>query len=609
MTYNPNQYMNYEAGRGSIYSAPPKAKSTNANEEAAKSMGSVGIGGLGGKTTTSAAQKIQSDFFSSPLDNDNKGSTYDEVPQVVTKGLGAPSKAEPEEDDRNLDQKIYDMIKSFGGNLDSDPEPVYPMEVYESYMFRIPDPVEVTQETLADPFDAYNVDTYNLGGYNDTRDTAPYMSQTVDPDLQDPRRGLMRPPTMTQPATPGELTDVPRALAVSAAIPTETYLIKEGDTLSEIARDKNTTVEAIMKANSQIVDKDEIEAGATIEIPKEDDGLTPTQRALRAGLDKDKDMNGVEVAFVGTPVSGLSYLNRFFGNPPKEDTGGYDEMPSIYSKAVNSMSSLLKEREGTKPHIGADWDNVTLALGIVPDKGLKINGEVVPADRAARGKWLKKNKYVNALGLPTLKFRLANVDTSGVVKNGVKRSDFNNDEEWSKAVINNFEQAPKEAFKDYETLSTSEQKALIDTAWNMGKASLEYSGVKSLLNEAAKPTEDRDRNNILEIAKHNTQGGKAMRGLVRRRVLTANEFIDNPSEKIAQIRQTSDANNTYFTFIDANGTAVKTIKSNKKHRGSPDGLIDVATGNAIEETTSIRPQPRPLGLPTTVRPQPRPENL
>ena len=146
-------------------------------------------------------------------------------------------------------------------------------------------------------------------------------------------------------------------------------------------------------------------------------------------------------------------------------------------------------------------------------------------------------------------------------------------------------------------MSTDEQKALIDTAWNMGKASFEYSGVQSLLNEAAKPAEERDRVEILEIAKHNTQGGKAMRGLVRRRVMVANQFIEDPSQKIVNIRQTSDANGTSYTLIDGNGQAVKTIRvKSKRHKGSPDGMISVETGESIAETDSLRPPIRPKGL-------------
>ena len=61
--YNHRSYFNSEAGRGSIYKSPPKSKpKTNANQQAARTMRSAGIGSIGGKTTTSAAKKIQDRF-------------------------------------------------------------------------------------------------------------------------------------------------------------------------------------------------------------------------------------------------------------------------------------------------------------------------------------------------------------------------------------------------------------------------------------------------------------------------------------------------------------------------------------------------------------------
>jgi GH24 family phage-related lysozyme (muramidase) len=437
--------------------------------------------------------------------------------------------------------------------------------------------------------------------------------------------GLMAAPSMAKPAAPATAMSAAMAEGINktlqsvlSADPDVPYVIQAGDTLSEIAVKTGTTVEDLVKEN-KIEKADDIFTGNELKIPsakstktKEDivssltDGMSSGDY-LKSRVGKEGSSfegEGVETAtFTGSMIPGLSYLDRFFGNPPEVEIGGYDEMPSIYSKAVNSMSSILKQREGTKPHIGSDWDNVTLALGIVPDKGLKMDGKVVPSDRKQRGAWLKKNGYVDNNNKPTQDFMTADIDTSGAVKNGIKRSTFNSDEEWSKAVINNFEKAPRESFEGFDDLPQNEQKALIDTAWNMGKGAYTYnegkgySGIESLLNEAAKPRENRDRSNILEIAKHNTEGGKAMRGLVRRRVLTANEFISDSSEKITKIRQTSTANKTYYTLIDANGAAVKTITANKKHKGSPDGLIDVSTGEEIEETTSLRPKARPLGRP------------
>lgn len=45
------------------------------------------------------------------------------------------------------------------------------------------------------------------------------------------------------------------------------YKIKKGDTLSKIAKDKGTTVTALMKANPSIKDKNSIRAGSSLAIP------------------------------------------------------------------------------------------------------------------------------------------------------------------------------------------------------------------------------------------------------------------------------------------------------------------------------------------------------
>jgi len=58
------------------------------------------------------------------------------------------------------------------------------------------------------------------------------------------------------------------------------YKIKSGDTLSQIARAKGTTVKAIMAANPKIKDANKISAGATLSIP------TPKVR----GISKTSDM-------------------------------------------------------------------------------------------------------------------------------------------------------------------------------------------------------------------------------------------------------------------------------------------------------------------------------
>lgn len=273
-----------------------------------------------------------------------------------------------------------------------------------------------------------------------------------------------------------------------------------------------------------------------------------------------------------------------------------DTIPTEYGTAVFEMGTDLKKVEGTEPHIGEDWENVTLALGIVPTSGLKMDGKTVPSDRAARGRWLKSNGYVSSNGKPTDKFKTANIDTSGAVKDGIKRSDYESDTAWSAAVINNFKEGAQEKVEGFDNLGIAEQKAVIDIAWNMGVGGLDYSGNQSLIGELSKAPEERSIPTMLEAGKHVTEGGKVLRGLARRKALAVNSLISDPNQKIEFIRQTSRGNKTYHTYVNAQGQAVKTLTLGKKHSGSPDGLISVETGEEVTDTqreTSPRPMLRP----------------
>jgi len=240
------------------------------------------------------------------------GSTYDEVPQVLTKGLGSRSD-KPKKEEKSLDRKIYEYFMDAGAKVDEPEQNVFALPVYERSMFKIPAVTEVTTQGIKDPFDQFSADTYQFGGYDDTREAAPQVTQTQDPDMQDPRKGLMSAPTMDQPSTPEALTGIPRGLALGNATPSKSYLIKDGDTLSQIAKDNNTTVKAILDLNSEIEDKNVIDAGARIEIP-----LSDTQAALRGGLNREKNNEGVQTASSGDIITDT--LNSLKGQIPERDT-------------------------------------------------------------------------------------------------------------------------------------------------------------------------------------------------------------------------------------------------------------------------------------------------
>ena len=73
-------------------------------------------------------------------------------------------------------------------------------------------------------------------------------------------------------------------------MPTKTYKIKSGDTLSQIAKSKGTTVAALMAANPQIKNADKIRAGATIKMPSST--ASPKKKAIpKKKRESDDDFN------------------------------------------------------------------------------------------------------------------------------------------------------------------------------------------------------------------------------------------------------------------------------------------------------------------------------
>ena len=112
-------------------------------------------------------------------------------------------------------------------------------------------------------------------------------------------RGFTGGPDMPELPTatdvPANMDPMTRVLS-QAMLPTEVnYTIQDGDTLSKIARNADTTVEELKELNN-IENIDEIDAGDTLKVPVKAGKLTDTQAALRRGLDRPKDNQGVQTA-------------------------------------------------------------------------------------------------------------------------------------------------------------------------------------------------------------------------------------------------------------------------------------------------------------------------
>ena len=162
----------------------------------------------------------------------------------------------------------------------------------KQYLFGMPSLGEVTPRSPTPPTLPPAVDNPSLNMFGVTRGAF----RTPDP--------MTLPDTMDQdiPETSAALAGIPRALAKAATVPTpptteEDYIIQVGDTLSEIAQERGTTVKVLQEMNN-IPDskKNDIFAGDKLKVPPK---LTDTQAALRRGFDRDKDTQGVETASIG----------------------------------------------------------------------------------------------------------------------------------------------------------------------------------------------------------------------------------------------------------------------------------------------------------------------
>ena len=248
---------------------------------------------------------------------DRRGSTYDEVPQVLTQGIVKRPTAKPVKETgyEKVKRVFNNAMKRFG--IFDEPTSTYdtvkPQNIYKSALFNVP---EVTTTTLPDmaPAIAANfglsmgVDPYDPRGRDQRRLPQNIYQSTINTIFtgggrDEPvkgrfgnmyRPGLMSPPTMdqTKPETPGLTIEDAVNRAILAT--TKEYVIKPGDTLSKIARRNNTTVKELAEIN-KIEDVDVIKAGASLRVPKST--MTDTQAAIRRGYEREKPDEGIEVAY------------------------------------------------------------------------------------------------------------------------------------------------------------------------------------------------------------------------------------------------------------------------------------------------------------------------
>jgi len=363
------------------------SKPKNANQQAARTMKSAGIGSLGGKTTTASAKSIQDSFKEKrERRRKNKGSTYDEVPQVLTQGIVQKPKAKP------VKEKGYEkVIRVFNNAMErfgifDEPTSTYdtvkPQNVYKSSFFSAP---EVTTITLPDMAPTTPSPYRPLPDGPDIRNFGTSIGADPSPEKPDSLKfdifdilntkekvmrggvpGLMSPPTMdqTKPETPGLTIEDAVNRAILAT--TKEYVIKPGDNLTKIAKRYGTTVKDLVQIN-KIKNKNKIYAGESLRVPK--DSVKDIKEAvLRISTSGDEDpdkqfyQSGVSLDQREYAPEGEAYIpvGDYAGTPPEniQQTGvgrydSADDMTELEILARTIEAEASGESKKGKLAVGA----------------------------------------------------------------------------------------------------------------------------------------------------------------------------------------------------------------------------------------------------------------
>lgn len=420
------------------------SKPKNANQQAATTMKSAGIGSLGGKTTTASAKSIQDSFKEKrERRRKNKGSTYDEVPQVLTQGIVQKPKAKP------VKEKGYEkVIRVFNNAMErfgifDEPTSTYdtvkPQNVYKSSFFSVP---KVTTTTLPDmvpttpsPYRPLpsGPDTRNFG-INIGADSSPEKPDSAKLDIFDILNtkekvmrggvpGLMSPPTIdqTKPETPGFTMEDAVNRAILAT--TKEYVIKPGDNLTKIAKRYNTTVKDLVQIN-KIENKNRIYAGESLRVPK--DSVKDIKEAvLRVSTRGDEDP---EKQFY---QSGVPMDQRIF--EPELGEGmdnvlGYDDVPQMVT-GLMSKTNIVKEDFDTSDVKSSrvSYESVKKVQKRLNDLGYTtVMGDLEVDGKLGSGTARQLRKFQAEAGLPTTAASGQPVDEATL--RALKNNKFNNKE-------------------------------------------------------------------------------------------------------------------------------------------------------------------------------------
>jgi hypothetical protein len=199
---------------------------------------------------------------------------------------------------------------------------------------------------------------------------------------------------------------------------------------------------------------------------------------------------------------------------------GEESTPITSATHLTNMFDALGEVEGYYAHV--DGRGIfTMPYGVVPDDGSVTGPDGTAFDpRGRRG----------SHGFTTSTAATVNTSNATHTVNGntVKRSDYDSDESFARAVVSLYNiEAAKTYGEGWDNLSDDARSMALDMAWNGGVNSLGWSTVRPSLAETSK--ENPDTAVLFGFTQNMRSGINYPRGLFKRRLIQYNR-IANPED-------------------------------------------------------------------------------
>ena len=539
----------------------------------------------------------------SPLD-DKTSSGFDQFNRRKTnQGLGSPTNQtnmKDDDDDKDVGGIGRLFAKFFGAaeengleftTPDKKPKPsIYEKDEMKSFSY---DPITRTSSIKGYPSDSDirssdeimgSIDEM-LSGENDPEYN--YFSGSTYDEVRGPERNIVDAINM----------------AIDKTSATGDYLVRKGDTLSEIAEAAGTTVRQLQLLNN-IPDPRKMQAGSKLRVP----ATTSQDKEIIESATKMSDlrplrfanqsmMTGDQRTYFPEDTAGLNNpqtQEAMLDDPATRGFGGMGPDPSVGQGLMSPSSNLdnnPQTREGltfistpaidniyeeigaaetTTAHLGeTDFEDVgiTLGYGIVPTSGLKYehNGTVIELPDNEAERW----NTLSAAGVTEDNFRSSNVITDDVVKDGVRRDRYDSDESFTKAVMASFQNRVESAAErqgvEADDIPEDAMTGLVSYSYNTGE-SHNYNDMEPVYEEltrGANANMTTVQDGMLQVF---TTGGVVIQGLANRRSADYNhvaEALSKPTITHKTNRRLANGNSG-FEFEFSDGTT-RTFDSGKRY--------------------------------------------